>query len=30
VITEIADDLYRCSQDPAWDADQGSSKYPGW
>jgi ADP-ribosyl-[dinitrogen reductase] hydrolase len=30
VITEIADDLYRCSQDPAWDAEQECSKYPGW
>jgi hypothetical protein len=30
VITEIAADLYRCSQDPAWDAEQECSKYPGW
>ncbi len=29
VITEIADDLYRCAQDPAWDAETASSKYPG-
>lgn len=30
VIQQIAEDLYRCSEDPNWDPDQEATRYPGW